>query len=198
MNEKFGEDLELKAEEKAEENTEKGPDFDREAEKESRKEIRKMMVDVLSEIFKKEGLTKKSYSLWQRKIDKTLQLVYLQRSQFSHQYYIEAGICNEKDIPEGQKPDIVYCKTRERIEGIIYDVEKERMPEAENKEQELREKINTVHAALNFEIPGSAEKYPDDYFYPSVGVEEAKEKIEIIKKAADEYILRWIDKHARL
>ena len=197
MNEKFGENPEPKTEEETKEDIEQGPDFDREAEKEQRKEIRKMMVGALSETLKKEGLAKKSYALWQRKIENVSQLVYLQRSQFGHEYFIEAGICNEKDIPEGQKPDIVYCKTRDRIEGIIAEIEKERMPESENKGQEIKEKINTVNAALDFDIPGMAEKYPEDYFFPSVGIEEAKEKIETIKKAVGEYIPLWLEKHSK-
>lgn len=197
MSEKFGENLDQKIQEEVKEGKEECPDFDREAEKEHRKEIRKMMVGALSETLLKEGLAKKSYALWQRKIENALQLVYLQRSQYSHQYYIEAGICNEKDIPEGQKPDIVYCKTHDRIEGVIAEIEKERLPESENKEQEIKEKINTVNAALDFEVPSSAEKYPEDYFFPSVDIEEAKEKIETIKKAVGEYIPLWLKKHSK-
>jgi len=197
MIEKFGENPESKTEEETEEGIEKGPDFDREAEKEHRKEIRKMMVEALSETLKKENLAKKSYALWQRRIENALQLVYLQRSQYSHQYYIEAGICNEKDIPEGQKPDIVYCKTRDRIGSIIAEIEKERGPEGEKKRQEIKEKVNMVNAALDFGVPGMDEKYPDDYFFPSVGIEEAKEKIETIKKAVGEYIPLWLDKHSK-
>jgi hypothetical protein len=199
MFEKPGENPEIKTEEEIKDKPEQGPDFDREAEKEHRKEVRKLLVKELSGTLKQEGLTKIGNSLWQRKIGDFLHLVYLQRSQFSHQYYIEAGICNEKDIPEGEKPHIAYCKhqKRERIEYIVEKTENERLPESEDKEQKIKEKMDTVKAALDFEISGGLEKYPDDYYFPSVSMEEAKEKIDTIQKTVGEYIPLWFEKHSK-
>lgn len=199
MFEKFGENPEPKIEEEVKEEKEKSPDFDREAEKEHRKEIRKILVKELSWILKKEGLAKVGNSLWQRKIGDFLHLICLERYSYGHEYFIEAGICNEKDIPEGEKPHIAYCKDqkRERIEYIIEKTENERLPESEDKEQIVKEKKDDVEAALDFEDPSADEKHPDDYFVPSVSIEEAKEKIETIKKAVGEYIPLWLEKHSK-
>jgi len=197
MNEKFGENPEPKIEEEIKEEKEKGPDFDREAEKERRKEVRKILVKELTGVLKKEGLAKVGNSLWQRKIGDSLHLVNLYRYPYGHEYFIETGICKEKDIPEGEKPDIHYCKTQERIEHIVEEIEKERLPESENKEQEIKEKMDVVKTALDFEVPGSAEKYHGDYFVPSVSMEEAKEKIDTIQKTVGEYVPLWFEKHSK-
>lgn len=170
--------------------------FDKEEEKKYRQEVRKIIVKALSEALEGTGLMKAGYSTWQRKIKNTWQILYLQRSQWGHQYYIEAGVGNDLDIPKGQKPDIVYCKIRERIEGIIDEIEKEKTLGEKEKKDKIGEKVNTVNAALDFEAPGVQEKYPEDYFLPSVDIEEAKRKIEIIKKNVAEYAPLWFNKHS--
>jgi hypothetical protein len=148
---------------------------------------------VLSETLKKEGLKKIGYAVWQRKIEDKMHLVYLQRSQFGHDYMIEAGIFNEKDIPEGEEPSIRNCKPRKRIEHIVEEIEEERMPQSENKEQEIKEKMNAIDAALNFESFSSLENH--QVF--SMDDEQVKEKIETIKKAVGEYIPLWLEKHSK-
>lgn len=175
-----------------------GAEFNREAEKKHRQEIRKALGKELSKALKDFGFKKTGYSLWSRKIGDSWQIVYLQRSQWSHQYYIEAGICNEGDIPKGKNPDIVFCENkegehRERIEKIMADVEKERIQGRKIAEAEevIRRKINSVNIMLNFEASGAQEKYPGEYFVPSVSVEEAKDKVQKIKEMVREYIPPW-------
>mgnify|MGYP001618182790 FL=1 len=77
-------------------------EFDREAEKKDRREIRKMLTTKMSEVLRNLGFKKAGYSLWSRKVGGLWHIVYLQRSQWSHQYYIEGGFCNEKVIPGGE------------------------------------------------------------------------------------------------
>ena len=170
---------------------ERGPEFDREAEKEKRKKIRKLLEKSISAPLKESGFKKSGQSYWLRKAGDRLQLVYLQRSQVSHQYFIEAGVCLSGDVPEGKKPDIVYCKIRERIEKVISDTDKVRG----SKEQgdATKEKVKRIYSALQFEVPGGLEKYPNEYYFPSVSIEEAQQKIEEIAGAVKEYIPKWLD-----
>ncbi len=164
-------------------------EFDRKAEKNYRKEVRKILSEKMSEVLGNSGFKKTGYSLWSRKVGDSWHIVYLQRSQFSHQYFIEAGICNEKDIPKGKKLDIVFCKGRERIEGIVSDMEKE-----ENVEELAEKKVRDINAALNFEAPDAQKKYPEEYFVPSVNFEEAENKIEKIQKVVGQYVPLWFKK----
>ncbi len=171
--------------------------FDREAEKKYRQKIRKILSEKISESLDEFGFKKKGHSLWSSKIDDSWHIIYLQRSQFSHEYYIEAGICEEKDIPKGKKPDIIFCKERERIEGIISDIEKERTGKEKNAEELIKKKANDINAALDFEVPGAEEKYPEEYFVPSVDSKEAENKIAKIQKAVSEYVPLWFRKQSR-
>lgn len=174
---------------------EKAEKFDREAEKKYRQKVRKILSEKLSEALKDSDLKKTGYSSWSRKIKDSWRLVYLQRSQFSHEYYIEAGICKENDIPKGEKLEIRFCKERERIEYIVRDIEEKRLKEeGQTKERLLQDKVNTVKAALEFEAPGARKKYPGEYFVPSVNPEEAKHKIEEIQKVVGEYVPLWFKK----
>ena len=133
------------------------------------------------------------HSLWSRKVRDSWHIVYLQRSQFSHQYYVEAGICKKKDIPKGEKPVIVFCKERKRIEGIVESIEKERTQREENAEEVIRQKVNDIKVALDFELPGAQKEYPGEYFIPSVSPEESENKIGEIQKAVGEYVPLWFD-----
>ena len=159
----------------------KNHEFDRDAEKERRKEIRSMLIDAITAALQETGFKKTRYSLWSRHIGEIWHLVYLQRSQTDHRYYIEAGICYDSDIPQGEKTDIIFCKNRERIEWIVANVEKKQMKEHEDADEKIKEKINNVRETLDFEIPDAHEKYPKEYFVPSVSLREAEEKIEKIK-----------------
>jgi len=170
---------------------ERREEFDREAEKKYRQELRKILSTKISEALDKFGFEKTGSSLWSRKVGDLWQVVYLQRSQFSHQYYIEAGICQKQDIPKGEKPNIIFCKSRERIENIVSDAKEEQTGRKEDAKKSVTQKVNAVKAALDFEIPGVHEKYPEEYFVPSVGSEEAGKKIEVIQNAIEEYVPRW-------
>jgi len=71
--------------------------LNREKEKIHRKEIRKLLDRALQETLSNLGFHKIKSSTWGRKVGNAWEIVYLQRSQFSHRYYIEAGVCEEKD-----------------------------------------------------------------------------------------------------
>ncbi|MFA5076791.1 MAG: DUF4304 domain-containing protein [Patescibacteria group bacterium] len=139
-------------------------DFDRAAEKQRRQEIRKILVDSLSTVLRDAGFIKRG-STWQRQAGDSWQIVYLQRSQFSHQYYLEVGICSNADIPQGGKPDIVFCRPRDRF------------------------------AEVDFEAPG-ADRQAEDYYHPSVSVEEAATKIATVAQTVQEYVPAWLDKNS--
>lgn len=169
----------------------KGGGFDRESEKNQRKEIRNILVSAMSDTLKEMGFKKTQYSLWSRHLGETWQIVYMQRSQTDHRYYIEAGICHERDIPRGEKIDIVRCKNRERIEWIVADIERKQTKESEDVDEKIKQKVNDVQEALNFEIPHAHERYPNEYFVPSVSLPDAEEKIKKIKHMIKEYLLLW-------
>lgn len=175
----------------------KSIEFDREAEKKHRQEIRKALGRELSEALNDFGFKKTGYSLWSRKIGELWQIVYLQRSQFSHHYYIEAGICNERDVPKGEKLNIVFCKKRERIEGMVASIAKKQIQKKENSEEEIRKKVDDINKALNFEISSGHEKSTEEYFVPSVSSQEAKEKITKIMESVKEYIPSWFDTQSK-
>lgn len=174
-------------------------DFDRKAEKEKRKELRKILTGALSAALKEAGLKKEGNSLWGQKIGDTWRIVYLQRSQFGHKYYIEAGVCKENDIPKKEKPGIIYCKIRERIEGIVENIERERAHDEDNEDvgEKNEEKIKDIRAMLDFEEPGASEKYPGEYFVPSVSSDEAERKIKGIQNVVKEYVPLWLDEASK-
>lgn len=165
--------------------------FDKEAEKKYRQEVRGILVKSLSEVLDKLGFKKTGYSLWSRKVGNSRHILYLQRSQWGHQYYIEAGICNEKDIPKDEKLDITLCEKRDRIEAVVASVEKERSGGQENAEAAMRGKVTDINSALDFEARDAREKYPGEYLVPSVGLQESNEKIVKIKETVEEYIPLW-------
>lgn len=169
----------------------KAKKFDREAEKKYRQEVRGILAKSLSEVLGVLGFKKAGYSLWSREIGDSWHILYLQRSQWGHQYYIEAGICNKKDMSGDEKLDITRCKKRNRIADIVASIEKERSSGQENVEEAVRGKMNDINTALNFEAQDAREKYPGEYFIPSIGPQESKKKIEKIKRAVEEYIPLW-------
>jgi hypothetical protein len=171
-------------------------EFDREAEKEFRKGVRKGLTKSMSEALKDSGFRKTRNAVWSREREGRWNVVYLQRSQFAHEYFVEAGVCDKEDVPDGEKPDIVHCDTRdrERIEQIVKRAEKERA--GEGVDEDAQKKFEAVRAALRFEAPGSRGEHRDDYFVPSVSQEEADAKIATIKDAVEEYVPLWFDKES--
>lgn len=168
--------------------------FDREKEKERRQEIRKQLELAISAPLKTENFIREGKSKWTRKLEDKRALVYLQRSVSSHAYYIEAGICEEKDIPEGKKIDIVYCdeSSRHRLEHIAGYLYRLKHAGEEDVEEKATTVVQNIRDALSFDIPDGFEKYPGEYFFPSVSPEEVDKKIEIIQKAIEEYIPAWL------
>jgi len=166
-------------------------DFDREAEKEKRKEVRKILEKAISESLAEEGFEKIGNSNWCRRFGDAWQMIYLQRSQFSHSYYIEAGVVSVKEIGDAKKMDITFCPIRERVE---YVVEKQYLKDG-CKETEARKKRGEIDDALNFEISGARDKYPDEYFVPSVSIAEAQNKIKFLQQTIKEYIPAWFNQH---
>lgn len=171
--------------------------FDREAEKQQRKEIRKQLEHEFSVALKVDGFKKEGSSKWLRKVGDTWHVVYLQRSYLSHEYFIEAGICNTGDIPRGKKPDIVFCgKDRARIESVIADVESSRVRSVEDETTDAKvdEKVKGISEALKFEpvmdVDELYKQYPDGYA-PSVSRDEAESKIELIRNTVQEYVPAW-------
>ena len=151
------------------------------------------MEKALGDVLREEGFRKEGQSKWIRRVGETVQVAYLQRSQFAHEYFIEAGICQEKDIPAGRKPDVVYCRfeDRARIEHIIEELEKARRNEDETSIKEKKDKVIT---ALDFEAPGARKSTPGEYFVPSVSMEQADTNIETIQKTVKEYVPEWFEK----
>lgn len=189
MAEKFREN----PEKRTRENTREVENFDTEAEKRYRQEIKKRLSGELSSALRDYGFEKTGYSLWSKKVGNSWYILYLQRSQFSHEYYVELGICEKKDIPRGEKLDIVFCKKRARIETIVENIEKERTQKEENAEEIIGKKLDYINASLNFEAIGARKKYPKEYFVPSVNPKEAENKIDKIQKAVREYVPLWFN-----
>ena len=157
---------------------------EKERAKEKSKEIRKMLERAITESLETAGLEKVGYSTWLRKIRNKFQLVYLQRSLYSNSYYIEAGICDAKDIPENEKPNVIHCNFRDRIESIVNEKNGKGRPE-----KEQLKKQNEVNDLLNFEK--ESKKYPA----PIIDLDEAQKKIEALKNLVQEYIPWWFDKN---
>lgn len=169
-------------------------EFDHEAEKEKRKQIRKMLVKMITESLKPAGFKKQGYSLWMRKLGDQWHMIYLQRSQYAHQYYLEVGICKEQDLKKDKKPDITLCSKREHMEYIIRHAHQESSPGEVGKQKE-REIIYGLKQAFNFEDSNARTKYQDEYFVPSVNLEKAQHKIDTIGKIVAWYIPIWFDKY---
>ncbi len=175
------------------EGTHQAPEFDREAEKEKRKEIRKILTRQISDSTQDIGLKKSGSSVWHSEVGSKRHVLYLQRSQFSHLYYIEAGTC---DIPaeKNVKPDITKCRKRQRIEYIVSHADFTR-EERESGNPEIKKMVHereeAVRSLLNFEEPGAQERYPGEYFVPSVSIEESKQQIKEVGEIIKDYIPEW-------
>jgi len=167
--------------------------FDREAEKEKRKEIRKMLEHALTEVLKPVGFKKEGVSTWLREIKDKIQIVYLQKSQFGHTYYIEAGVCDSKNLG-GKKPRIIDCLGNKRLEGIVSELDIK-----EYSEEEAREKEQGIRQLLEFEVPHEIPKKLEDYetLVPSVDIAEAQNKIESLKKIMKENVPAWLDEQSK-
>ena len=170
--------------------------FDLKNEKRRRREIRKELEQVISVPLKAEGFKREGVSKWVRKIGGTSQLLYLQRSTNSHSYYIEVGICEDTDIPKGEKADIVYCSedNRQRLERVVSIFYNQQHSSEADVEEKTKEAAQNVRDALSFDITDGLEKYPGEYYFPSVSQDEAKEKIEAVGKFIEEYIPEWFSK----
>lgn len=167
--------------------------FDREEEKRRRKEIRKMLENTVTESLKKVGFERSGNSHWKRQIGDELQLFYLQRALYNHEYFLEAGVCKTEDIPPKSKPNIVFCnhRRRKRINDIVRERYTELHPDESGVFERAEAESNRVKQALDFGIPNGPEQYPGEYFFPSVNPEEASAKIEIIGQIIDQYIPPW-------
>ncbi|MFA6918095.1 MAG: DUF4304 domain-containing protein [Candidatus Gracilibacteria bacterium] len=144
------------------------------------KEVRKLLVAGITEVLRDFGFKKNGYSSWTRKVGSSLHLVYLQRSQVSHNYYIEFGICEDGAIPARQKPDIADCKKRERIDHAASAAE---VPEV------VALMKNQIHGLLNFQGP------EDEYQWPR-GL--AGWKIDEIKKLIRETVPIWFSSREKI
>ncbi|MEK9186593.1 MAG: DUF4304 domain-containing protein, partial [Patescibacteria group bacterium] len=68
--------------------------------KEKIKEIKRMIEQALAQSLEGTSLEKESgAALWLKREKDKLLMVYLQRSAWGPDYYIEAGVCRKKDIP---------------------------------------------------------------------------------------------------
>jgi len=92
------------------------------------------------------------------------------------------------------KKKIGFCthKNRKRVESIIEDMGGER-----EKENHGAEHTNTKNSQelLDFEISSYRDQYPQEYFVPSVSIEEAMQKIETIQQIVTKYIPAWLEHH---
>ncbi len=173
--------------------------FDREEEKEKRKEIRKMLVSSLSETLKESGFKKEDYSVWRKSADGRTEIIYLQRSSFAHQYYIEMGIREPAEKEGFVRVDITDCQTRDRIEGVMAEAIDKQYANKEEAEAVKEEKLKEIQEALDFEkrrdseIAGSKkqEENEEEYYFPSVSLPEAQAKIAKIKEAVEKYAVPW-------
>ncbi len=168
-------------------------DFDREEEKEKRKEIRKILVSSLSETLKEGGFKKEGYSVWRKSAGGRTEIVYLQRSYFAHQYYIEMGI---REPAGNEKVDIADCKIRERIEDAISKETAGHSPEEaaaihQNKIKELREALDFEKGRDPGMVGNGEEENVEEYYFPSVSLPEAQTKITKIKEAVEKYTIPW-------
>lgn len=167
--------------------------FDREEEKRIRKEIRKMLEKTVSESLKKVGFQRSGNSHWIRQNGDELQLFYLQRAQYKHAYYLEAGVCRAENVPQGSEPNIVFCdyRRRKRINDIVREGYIELHPDEAEVVERAKSESNRVDQALDFGLPNGHEQYPDDYFFPSVSLDEAGTKIALVGQIIDRYIPPW-------
>lgn len=177
-----------------EEKAGKAPEFDSEAELERRKEIRKLLTKEISESAGSIGFKKAGNSVWYSEVENKRHILALERSQWSHEYYLEAGICN---IPEDEtiKPDITKCGTqRESIEYIVSHLdfsEEQRKSNDPKIKKAIFDREEEIRLFFDFEEPGIREKYPNEYSYPSVALEESQQKIEKVGEIVETYISKW-------
>jgi len=86
-------------------------------EKAKRKEIYKGLVSNLHEVLKQAGFKKKA-STWRRELDNVIQVVNLQRSQYSFSYFLNLGVFIKKLDETNLAPQEYECHYRKRIESI--------------------------------------------------------------------------------
>lgn len=174
------------------------PEFDREAEKGQREEIRKVLAGRISEVLKDMDFKKKDNSSWYRQSGRKLEMAYLQRGSFAHLYYFEVG---KMDIPPALNPKeiksqvrIENCSERARIQHIASKADFPKN-EIDNKDPNdlspYRTRELQISSLLEFDKPGSAEDYPDEYFYPSISTKEATAKIEEFGEIIEKYLPDW-------
>lgn len=172
-----------------------GRPFDRTKEKARRKEIKKLVGKAISDPLIENGFQGLGRSKWIRETGDMYQLVYLQRSRFSHLYYIEMGVYGDDDIPEGERPDIVYCKDRKRIGAVVGQIYCQRHANESNVQTHARIERQRIENALNFDIPNGFDQYPDEYYFPSVDPKEVKRKIDVIGQVVQDYVPAWFEKN---
>ncbi|PIP31237.1 hypothetical protein COX25_00405 [bacterium (Candidatus Howlettbacteria) CG23_combo_of_CG06-09_8_20_14_all_37_9] len=170
-------------------------EFDREKEKEHRKEIRKALSKKISESLKNSGFKKSGNSIWVTEVSNNkLNMLYLQRGQFDHSYYIEAGVCEN---PSKEKNfAITDCRQRQRIEYIVKEsdfTKEQRQSGDPDMRKQMYERVREVDSFLNFEEPGVRDKYSGEYFVPSVYMDVAEEKIEAIGDIVKQYVPEWLE-----
>lgn len=109
-----------------------------EKEKERRKETLKQLVTAIHELLKQADF-KKQGSTWHREQKDIIQVVNLQRSNFSFSFMLNLGIFVKKLNPDIGVPKEYECHYRERFETVGEE------------DKTNREEINEKRKILNFE-----------------------------------------------
>jgi len=135
-------------------------------EKERRKEIRKELVGAIHELLNQAGF-KKQGSTWRREFKDIIQIVNLQRSNFSFSFYLNLGIFVKKFNSNIKNPEEVECHYRERFETIGEE------------DKTNREGINEKRKILNFEDTSTT----------------AEEKITKLKEVIENKVLQFFSEY---
>lgn len=135
-------------------------------EKERRKEIRKQLVGAIYELLKQAGFKKQS-STWYREQKDIIQVVNLQRSNFSFSFMLNLGIFVKKLNPDINIPKEYECHYRERFETVGEE------------DKTNREEINDKRKILNFEDTSAT----------------VEEKISKLKEIIENRVLQFFSEH---
>jgi len=174
--------------------------LDKEKEKKHRGEIRKALERAINNQLKENGFRRSGKSTWLKDSETNIEIIYLQRSQYRHSYYIEAGIYRGDTVFKDTPPTITDCRhnDRERLEYILRDIyrkEHEGEPDVEERAEAARIRLDQ---ALNFEMTNDQTSHSNVEYPPSVPLQEATKKIQIITEATRNALPLWLEQHSSL